>query len=340
MKKLFLSFWIIFFFSFPIFSITATSLNNENKSIVNIYFFHSNACPHCKKENQFLKQLAKENKNIYIYRYEVHDEKNQDYIKKLEDVYQISLKTVPLTIVGNTLIYGFSDEKSEDEIRRAVSYYAKYGYEDKLRNSFKTKTIPQIKGSNNTITYEKYLKMSNQKILGFLPIFTLDNYTNSTILGILSVLNPLFLLLLFLFFFLIKKYFHQKEKIFLLATYFFFSFLTNFFFIFFNKWVNLCYLFFTIILIFTLGKKQKKNQVCNLLLIIFFVLTFLGIKYSPFKSISLLIHINNIYQYQNWQKTIYYSCYFISIFLFDLILFSILSLQILETTKDKKEVLT
>ena len=39
-------------------------------NLVNIYFFHSNTCSHCKAEGKLLEELMNEYDNIKIYKYE------------------------------------------------------------------------------------------------------------------------------------------------------------------------------------------------------------------------------------------------------------------------------
>ena len=48
----------------------------EEKNLVNIYFFHSNTCPHCKAERKLLDELENKYNNIKIYSYEISEEKN------------------------------------------------------------------------------------------------------------------------------------------------------------------------------------------------------------------------------------------------------------------------
>ena len=116
MKKIFLLVLLVFC---PLSFVFA-----DTKNSVNIYFFHSNTCSHCKAENKFLQSIEKQYDNVNVYRYEVHDEKNTDKIKMLEDIYQISLESVPVTVIGDTIFYGFSDDVSKNEFLRAISYYS------------------------------------------------------------------------------------------------------------------------------------------------------------------------------------------------------------------------
>ena len=45
------------------------SVRASEKNTVNIYFFHSNTCSHCKAEEKFLKKLEKNYDYVKVYRY-------------------------------------------------------------------------------------------------------------------------------------------------------------------------------------------------------------------------------------------------------------------------------
>ena len=94
---------------------------NNNKNLVNIYFFHSKDCSHCHNEEKFLNKIEKEYKNVKIYRYEVHNKENNQLREKVRDLYQVKTNGVPLTIIGNTPYSGYTEEKSN-----LIFIYKKY----------------------------------------------------------------------------------------------------------------------------------------------------------------------------------------------------------------------
>ena len=81
MKKIIFIFLVFIFFSI----INVNAKVNDNQ--VNIYFFHSNTCSHCKEESKFLKELETRYKNINVYKYEIHDENNYEILKEVEKIY-------------------------------------------------------------------------------------------------------------------------------------------------------------------------------------------------------------------------------------------------------------
>lgn len=104
-------------------------LNTRAKDIT-LYFFHGDGCPHCAEEEKFLDKLKEENTNINISYYEVwHNDENAELLKKVQEVYKVSNKGIPLTIIGESYIVGFGDTTT-DKIKRAINYYEEHKYID------------------------------------------------------------------------------------------------------------------------------------------------------------------------------------------------------------------
>lgn len=103
-------------------SVSDTTSIAHEKAVVPIYFFHTNSCPHCAKEKEFLQELDKENDNIVVYGFELSN--NRDYISLMQDVgkhLEIEVGAVPLTIIGNEAILGFqSNETTGEKIRETA----------------------------------------------------------------------------------------------------------------------------------------------------------------------------------------------------------------------------
>lgn len=86
-----------------------------------LYFFYGEGCPHCAREEKFLSQLEKENKDLQIYRYEVWSNKENaqlfaELIKKLN----LDRVTVPVLIIGNEAVIGYNDDQSTGQKIKAV----------------------------------------------------------------------------------------------------------------------------------------------------------------------------------------------------------------------------
>lgn len=84
-------------------------VNFVNAEEVTMYFFYGETCPHCEKEHEFLDELEKEYENLTILRYEVwYNEENQELMKEKADEVGLTTQKVPLTIVGDNYIVGYT----------------------------------------------------------------------------------------------------------------------------------------------------------------------------------------------------------------------------------------
>jgi len=78
---------------------------------VDLYFFYGDGCPHCAKEEIFLSALEKSDPDLIVHRYEVwRDQEGQAILKKLVQASNLKGSAVPMTIVGQQLVYGYLDD--------------------------------------------------------------------------------------------------------------------------------------------------------------------------------------------------------------------------------------
>ena len=131
-KKIFILFLLLVFL-FPI-NIFALSKDYEDKisSIVNkeveegkinFYLFRGEGCPHCRQEEEWIKTIKKKyEKYVNFYDFEVwYDEDNQEKLKQVGEVFDLNIKGVPFTVIGDKHYSGFSDVISssmEDDIEK------------------------------------------------------------------------------------------------------------------------------------------------------------------------------------------------------------------------------
>ena len=131
-KKIFVLFLLLVFL-FPI-NIFALSKDYEDKisSIVNkeveegkinFYLFRGEGCPHCRQEEEWIKTIKKKyEKYVNFYDFEVwYDEDNQEKLKQVGEVFDLNIKGVPFTVIGDKHYSGFSDVISssmEDDIEK------------------------------------------------------------------------------------------------------------------------------------------------------------------------------------------------------------------------------
>ena len=110
MKKIFLTFLIIIFVGLAI--NIDLSLAQENQA--EIYFFYSAICPHCAKEEEFLKELKDKYPEIEIKEYEViSSQENQKTLRDFYEKYQVPEKErgyVPVTFTSTKYFIGFNEQ--------------------------------------------------------------------------------------------------------------------------------------------------------------------------------------------------------------------------------------
>ncbi|MBP5407796.1 MAG: hypothetical protein J6Y42_01490 [Bacilli bacterium] len=98
---------------------------------ISIYLFHSSDCSHCKAEIKFLDEI-KDNYDIKVYKYEVmYNDENRDLLADIRKLLANNDSRVPFTIIGTTVITGFSDFQ-KSQIEGAVQEYQTVPYCDKV----------------------------------------------------------------------------------------------------------------------------------------------------------------------------------------------------------------
>lgn len=85
-----------------------------NVSPVRIYLFHSETCPHCKKELAFLETIKKKYPQLEVKDFEVSsDIKNQSLFIGIQKQYDLD-GSVPVTIIGDEVTVGFNEDIGEE----------------------------------------------------------------------------------------------------------------------------------------------------------------------------------------------------------------------------------
>lgn len=168
--------------------ITETKMENDK---INLYFFKSNTCIVCKKEEEFL-ELVKEKYQDYVtvYTFETtDDEKNAEYLSKVKEAFGSNqTKTVPFTVIGEKHFDGFSTP-IKAEIEDAIKEYIEIGeYSNKIEVPFLGKVDKTDVSIPLVAVIFGYIDGFNpcaMWILLFLInlLFTLENKKKSWILG-------------------------------------------------------------------------------------------------------------------------------------------------------------
>ena len=119
-------------------------VGEKETNVVTIYFFHQSTCSHCRAENVFLDGLEeKYGDDLVIKRYEIlSSQKNRDYMNAAKERLNLNRNAVPLTIIGETSYFGFSDSISV-EIENTVDDYINF-LSGKDKESSNKKKIPLL----------------------------------------------------------------------------------------------------------------------------------------------------------------------------------------------------
>lgn len=166
--------------------------NVNAKEPVNLYLFWGDGCPHCEAEQMYLEDLQNDFDNLKIQKYEIwHNEENKQFMKQISKETNQTLSGVPVTIIGQTIITGFSPA-TEQQIRRAVSYYSENKHHDIVKeiNDGTYENIKEIPDEEFVRQEEKLSKKTTIE----LPIIKEINFKDfelSTAIPILGILASL-----------------------------------------------------------------------------------------------------------------------------------------------------
>lgn len=167
---------------------------DEEKNLVNIYFFHSNTCSHCKRERILLDELVKKYNNIKIYSYEISEEKNIKLLNEVTELYGTKTTGTPFTIIGDKYYQGYSEENTKPTFIATIEYYSNNGYKDRVGEHIGNKELPTYEIKEDQINIDEYIKeYTNHKISIFGKTIELKNLTLpfiSIIIGLVDGFNP------------------------------------------------------------------------------------------------------------------------------------------------------
>lgn len=260
-------------------------------NLVNIYLFHSRDCFHCKDEIKFLDLVSERYSNVRVYKYEIHDSDNNDKYKKIAELYGLSADVVPFTVIGDKFFTGFNRQSSRVVFNRAIVYYSKYGYDDRVSSVVGVNDLPRLKVKKDQVSVNSFIKKyGNYKVVGSIKIDDIGISLSVFIFSVFMEFN--FINLFFMFFILVVlfKLRNIKDKIICL-------------------WLYVCsYLFSNIV--FLLSRK--------ILTVLMFILLIVGIIYFIFgyffnkkgRNISLILVliagvINNLFKFEYFSGDVF-----------------------------------
>jgi len=130
----------------------------EDKNIVNIYLFHSNSCPHCKKEIKLLDELEESYPNIRVYKYEINEQENSLLLEEVSELLNAKVGGTPFTIIGNKYYNGYSEENTKKVFSATIEYFSEYGYDDVVGKYIGDIEIPADEINEEAPLLEDYIE--------------------------------------------------------------------------------------------------------------------------------------------------------------------------------------
>ena len=174
--------------------LSTITVKAEEKNLVNIYFFHSKTCSHCKAERKILDELEDKYNNIKIYGYEISDENNLKLLKEITKLYDVKATGTPFTIIGDKYYQGYSEDNSKAMFMATIEYYSNYGYIDRTGKYIKNITLPSYEIKENQPNIDEYIKeYTTHKIKLLGKTIELKNLTLpviSILIGLVDGFNP------------------------------------------------------------------------------------------------------------------------------------------------------
>lgn len=110
MNKVYIGLGIASFLLVTLVGQTQAAEPTAGKSI-EIQFFYSTTCPHCRAEQPFLDDLQDKYKDIKVIRYSIYERENQELLRHLLEERKMLeyFGSVPITIVGSEVFLGFDN---------------------------------------------------------------------------------------------------------------------------------------------------------------------------------------------------------------------------------------
>ena len=172
---------------------------------VNIYIFHNYNCPHCEEALDYFNNDFHDDK-VMIYEYELLKDEhayNRNLYLKVCELLDIKRNSVPLIIIGNDYIIGFSDSK-KDVINKTVNFYKQKDYRDIVGEE-----LGIVDVSDKEIIHYEEKDYVIDSIFGKINLKNLSLPLITIIMGLTDGFNPCAMWILL---FLISMLFNMKDK--------------------------------------------------------------------------------------------------------------------------------
>ena len=168
------------------------SISNVSAREINVYFFHGDGCPHCAAEEEFFSNYHDDNLNVVSY--EVwNSEENSEFLDNISNTMEFKIKGVPVTIIGDTVISGYSDSLSK-KIDRAIKYYEDEN--NKYRDAVKEIQDGTYQKDESNDGFDKKEEKIDDELTVNIPFFGKVNLkklslaSSAVIIGFIDGFNP------------------------------------------------------------------------------------------------------------------------------------------------------
>lgn len=164
---------------------------------VDLYLFYGQGCPHCAKEEEFLKELEDKYSNLQVHLYETwNSTENNQLLTRVKNALGIQNSYVPFTVINGFSYTGYSenvayqiekriqnyDFQREDIVKKVLANPSAYDTVQKKEEIINSKSDKQVKKEEDTNIVLPFLGKVNAKKAS-LPVM-------ATIIGLVDGFNP------------------------------------------------------------------------------------------------------------------------------------------------------
>lgn len=198
-------------------------VNAEEKEI-NLYLFWGDGCPHCAAEEKWFDSFLKDKEYIKLHKYEVwYNTKNQKLLQEVQKKLDNNESGVPLLVIGDKVIIGFSEGTTEERIERYIKKslenenYVDYvgnivGVSSEYNTDLKPSEVDKKIKEGNTkelLPTEEEVEEINVPVIGKVNPKTVSIPLIAVLLGLIDGFNPCAMWILI---FLITMLFNMKSR--------------------------------------------------------------------------------------------------------------------------------
>jgi cytochrome c biogenesis protein CcdA/glutaredoxin len=187
--------YVFIFICLLVFPIFVSAKEDED---VTLYLFHGDGCPHCAAEIKFLESIEDKYDYLKIVKYEVwYNDDNATLLNNVKEALDVSTTGVPVTVIGDTVITGYTDSIG-NKISRAIEYYHENDYKDVVSEVINGTYVKK----DNTVSEEEENSFSKQEsesdedatldvpIVGKINFKNVSLMTSAVIIGLIDGFNP------------------------------------------------------------------------------------------------------------------------------------------------------